>query len=127
MLMFSRLWNRIGDRWLVSRSASNMFGAAAILIVVVTALLAFNMAQDTGLLSEVFWAVAGVLSGLGAFFIWSGMWRFWSRLDQSSRFARRVWFVTLLIGLWYGAVLYFVLVYMRSPRTSFAENRGDAP
>jgi hypothetical protein len=127
MLMFSRLWNRIGDRWLVGRSASNMFAAAAILVVLVTALLAFNMAQDTGLLSEVFWAIAGVLSGLGAFFIWSGMWRFWSRLDQSSRFARRVWFFMLLIGLWYGAVLYFVLVYMRSPRTSFAEHRGDAP
>ena len=124
--MFSRFWNRIGDRWLVSRYASNMFAAAAILIVLVTALLAFNMAQDTGLLSEVFWAIAGVLSGPGAFFIWSGMWRFWSRLDQSSRFARRVWFFMLLIGLWYGAVLYFVLVYMRSSRTSLAENRGNA-
>jgi hypothetical protein len=31
MLMFSRFWNRIGDRWLVGRSASNMFAAAAIL------------------------------------------------------------------------------------------------
>jgi hypothetical protein len=127
MVVFSRLCNRIGDRWLVSKSASNMFAAAAILIVLVTALLAFNMAQDTGLLSEIFWAIAGVLSGLGAFFIWSGMWRFWSRLDQSSRFARRIWFFMLLIGLWYGAVLYFVLVYMRSSRTSFAENRSDAP
>ena len=124
--MFSRLWDRIGDRWLVSRYASGMFAVAAILIVLVTALLTFNIAQDTGLWSDAFWAIAGVLSGLGAFFIWSGMWRFWSRFDQSSRFARRIWFFVLLIGFWYGAVLYFAIVYIRSSRTRFAENRSDA-
>jgi hypothetical protein len=124
--MFSRLWGYVGDRWLVSRSASTMFAATAILIVSVTLLLALNVTRDTGPSSDVLWAIAGVLSGLGAFFIWSGMWRFWNRLDQSSRSARRLWFFVLLIGFWYGAILYFVFVYLRSVRTPLAEKRSDA-
>jgi hypothetical protein len=126
--MFPRLWDLIGDQWLMGKTAPRIFAIAAILTVVVPTLVAFDVLQDTGALSQVFWAIAGVLTALSIFFLWSGMWRFWRKVDQSSRFARRTWFFVLLFGFWYGAVLYFIFVYLRpSSRGLLIENGVDTP
>ena len=126
--MFPRLWNLIGDQWLISKAAVRIFAIAASLAVVVPALVYLDMVRDTGALSQVFWATAGVLTALSIFFLWSGMWRFWNKFDQSSRVARRIWFLVVLFGFWYGTVLYFIFVYLRqSSRALSFENGVDTP
>jgi membrane protease YdiL (CAAX protease family) len=104
-------WDRVGDRWLLSRIACALFIGASILIIVLTSLLALDVPTGSTAWSKTLWGGVGVLTGLSVFFVWSGMWRFWTKLDNSSRPARRVWFIILLFGLWYGAVLYFLCVY----------------
>jgi hypothetical protein len=126
--MFPRFWNLIDDQWLTGRTASKLFTVAAIFTVVVPTLIYLDIAQGPGVLSQVFWGIAGVLTAFSMVFLWSGMWRFWSKLDQSSRYARRIWFFVLLFGLWYGAVLYFIFVYLRpSSRRLLVESEVNTP
>ncbi len=55
--------------------------------------------------------IAGILS---LFFVYFGMWRFWIRLDQSPKWLKRLWFLVLLIGFWWGSVLYFTsAIYLK--------------
>jgi hypothetical protein len=42
------------------------------------------------------------------------MWHYWGECDSSSPAARRAWFFVLIFGLWYGAVLYYLFVYLPS-------------
>jgi hypothetical protein len=122
--VFSSFWDGVGDKWLVSRAAFASFACASVLVAFMTVALAFDFVRDTGTLTETAWGTAGVLAGVSVFFIWSGMWRYWTKLDRSSRFARRCWFVVLLLGLWYGAILYFIFVYIPyCVRASYAQGR----
>jgi uncharacterized BrkB/YihY/UPF0761 family membrane protein len=57
-------------------------------------------------------AIGGAAIAVSAFFLWGGMWKYWIVCDSSSQLSRRVWFVVLIIGLWYGAVLYYLFVYL---------------
>jgi hypothetical protein len=40
-----------------------------------------------------------------------GMWFFWVKCDPSSKRVRTVWFFILLLGLFYGAIFYYLAVY----------------
>jgi hypothetical protein len=111
--MFSFFWGHISDEWLVSRSALYIFTiAVAISFSIAPVMLGLVKINDFGLLSRIFWGTVGVLGSLGVFFLWSGMWRYWTRIDESSKTGRRFWFCILLVGLWYGAALYYGLVYL---------------
>ncbi len=39
------------------------------------------------------------------------MWRYWFRLDNSPPYLKRTSFILMLVGVWYGAVLYCYFVY----------------
>jgi hypothetical protein len=65
---------------------------------------------------NLFWGTAGVFTAVSVFYLWGGMWKYWIRLDLSSRAARRTWFLVLLIGVWYGGVLYYSFVYIPAIR-----------
>lgn len=56
-------------------------------------------------------SILGVLGPIALFFLWFGMWRYWVRIDSSKVYAKRLWFVVLLVGFWYGSCLYYFFVY----------------
>ena len=58
------------------------------------------------------WDILGIVEALGILFLWLGMWRYWSRVDDSKHSAKRLWFLVLLIGFWWGSVLYYFLSYL---------------
>jgi hypothetical protein len=54
--------------------------------------------------------VWGVYTGAGAMALWIAMWIYWARIERSS--ARVGWFLTLLIGTYYGALIYAIYLWM---------------
>jgi hypothetical protein len=81
--------------------------------------------NDFSLLSRVFGGIAGVLGSLSVFLLWSGMWRYWTRIDESRKAGRRFWFCILLVGIWFGAALYYALVYVPEVKRHWREqDRG---
>jgi hypothetical protein len=109
----SFIWRRISDEWLVGKKASVLFAVSSVLIAGMTAALFSDvLTQDSGSLITLFWCVAGSLCAVGIFFLWGGMWRYWMLGEPSNRAARRIWFLFLVVGMWYGAVLYYALVYL---------------
>jgi drug/metabolite transporter (DMT)-like permease len=113
----SFIWRHISDKWLMSKIASVLFAISSIVIAGMTAVLGSDVQiQNTGAFSAFFWAVAGSLCGVSIFFLWGGMWRYWMLGKPSNRIARRIWFALLVVGVWYGALLYYALVYMPAIR-----------
>jgi hypothetical protein len=55
-----------------------------------------------------------VLFAIIGFALWGGMLRFWSHWDSSARSARIATFSLLIGAAWYGAMVYFLLVYIPS-------------
>jgi hypothetical protein len=47
------------------------------------------------------------------------MWKFWIARNEGSRLHKRVWFVLLLFGVWYGALAYYLAVYLPNRRRAF--------
>jgi hypothetical protein len=113
-MILQRFWKRVSDEWIGSMAARLLFGAAAALIVIMTVSLHWAIPQNPGPFAKLGFGLGGILGGLSVFFLWSGMWRYWIRRDSSSRFVRRIWFVILLVGFWYGAVAYYLCVYLPS-------------
>jgi hypothetical protein len=110
------LWNKFRDDWLTTAQAARLFLLAALLVLALTAVLFGSI--DTTRMS--LWArlpvgVLGVLGPIALFFLWFGMWRYWARIDNSSRWAKRMSFIVLLVGFWWGSCLYCFFVYL--PRT----------
>jgi hypothetical protein len=55
---------------------------------------------------------AGATGALGIVFLLVGMWLFWLKCDASSKPWKTIWFFALLLGLPYGAVPYYLFVYL---------------
>lgn len=109
----SFLWRRISDEWLLSRSASVLFFLCSITILGMSSIFLTDFESRTfGLLGNVLLAVAGMSGAVSVFFLWGGMWRYWIGCDSSTSPVRRIWFLVLVVGLWYGAILYFGAVYL---------------
>ena len=123
-MILQSLWKRAGDRWFSTNEARIVFGAAAGLILAVTAVLWRGTPKNPAPAVNVGLGVLGVLAGLSIFFLWSGMWRYWIRCDSSRLLVRRIWFFVMLVGFWYGAVLYYICVYL--PRTTTRRQQGVA-
>ena len=73
----------------------------------------FSNFTPAGAVAQILVGAGGVLFAFSAFFVWGGMWRYWSINGTNSAAARRVWFCLLLFGVWYGAILYYSLVYLQ--------------
>ena len=122
----SFIWRRIDDEWLVSRSASAFFALSSVVIVGMTVVIFADVdTQALGSVGNALLGIGGVFATVGVFFLWGGMWRYWIRCDASSLAARRVWFFALAVGLWYGAILYYALVYVpRARRPQVKQTRS---
>ncbi len=100
------------DDRLISRRVSTLFLLSTILVVA-SVPLAEGWVDITKMS---FWmrlplTILAMFSAIAILFLWVGMWRYWIRLDDSSVWVKRVWFVILLVGFWYGSVPYYFLVY----------------
>ena len=100
------------DEWLLTRRAVKLFLAAAIILVVSTPLLwGLVDVKRMSFWTRLPWGCIGLLCPVALIFLWAGMWRYWIRLDDSTTWTKRVWFVVLLVGFWYGSFAYYFLVY----------------
>jgi uncharacterized membrane-anchored protein len=122
-MLLQSFWERVGDDWITSKPARLLFGVATSLIAMITFVPFVRVSRNPPPLGNILLGLIGVLAGLSVFFLWSGMWRYWIRRDASSRSARRIWFIILLVGIWYGAVVYYLFVYLPTTRV---EIRGRA-
>jgi hypothetical protein len=126
MIPFSFIWKRVSDEWLLSRTATLLFGMSACVVVGLTAVFIVDKipVNEPGIAINIFWGTVGVFGAFSIFFIWGGMLSYWTRCDSSTRVVRRLRFFLLVIGIWYGAVLYYLLVYIRDARVN---NRSGIP
>lgn len=107
------IWSWFKDEWLVKRSAAKLFFASALLVLTLIPL--FFGKVDTSRMSfwaRLPWGILWTLAPIAVFFLWAGMWRYWVRIDNASRWTKRIWFVVLLIGFWWGSCLYCFFVYL---------------
>src|SRR5271170_6415487 len=91
----SFIWRRIGDRWLVSKSASAAFAVSALVILGMTVAIITTEPQSLGSVIQFFLGIGGILAAVSVFFLWGGMWHYWGKCDRSSLTARRLWFFAL--------------------------------
>ena len=56
-------------------------------------------------------AIVGAAGAIGGLLLYVTMWFYWARIDSSSVWKKRIWFLVLLLGLWYGSCLYYFTVY----------------
>jgi hypothetical protein len=124
----SFIWRHISDEWLLSKTASRLFAVSSILVVTITFfLLVVGNLQDFDPVSRLLLDCWGALGAASIFFLWGGMWKYWINRDPSERIVRRIWFVVLLFGVWYGAVLYYLFVFLpKTKRDGFKPTRRTA-
>lgn len=118
------LWpprNLLRDEWLVSTQASRLFLIAALCVI---ALLPFFLGlvdpDQMSFWRRLPWGLLGIVGPVSIFFLWIGMWRYWIRIDDSSVWSKRGSFLLLLLGVWYGATIYYFFFYL--PQTSQKRN-----
>jgi hypothetical protein len=101
-----------GDDWFVSRQAAVLFFLGAVCVAFATPVF-----LGLGGATVYSWMgpardFAGGLMAVGTLFLWLGMWRYWVRIDRSRPWMKRIGFFLLLIGFWYGSVIYYALFYI---------------
>jgi hypothetical protein len=120
--MFSFIWNKLSDEWLGTSRASLLFIACSVFtLALIPVFLGLISGKGGSLLFQACWGSIGVLGAPATIFLWIGMWKYWARVDRSRRLVKRFWFIVLLVGFWYGSVLYCYFVYL--PRTLGARGR----
>ena len=119
----ARLFNLFKDEWLVTRQASVLFFLSTLCVVIYT--FAFSRLDLTmmSFWNRLPWGILVLLGPIAIVFLWLGMWRYWVRIDGSSVWVKRLWFLALLFGMWYGACLYYLVVYL--PQVLF-KRRAEA-
>jgi hypothetical protein len=108
------IWTWFKDEWLITRQAAKLFFTSAILVLAsVPVVLGWKIdIEKMSFWPRVPFAIYFVLLPIAIFFLWFGMWRYWVRIDHASRRDRRMWFVILLVGFWWGSCLYCLFVYL---------------
>ncbi len=113
--IYAGLWDVLDlfpDDWLVTRRAGKLFLSSAIFMLLLTA---FFLSSFTALHFSS-WAklsldLVGMVGVFSSLFLWLGMLRYWIQIDGSPKWAKRLTLVVMVLGLWYGACLYFFIVY----------------
>ncbi len=113
----------VSDSWLISPTAKKMYVAGAVLTIIFLGLLTtivFATALAGGTLAESPVLASALktllfMSILGAALLWMGMWYFWYRFHKGSDMNKALWAALILVSGPIGALLYFLIVYLRSP------------
>ena len=102
------------DDWIVSVIAQRLFLVSTLLVFALTPLFLGQIdVSHMSFSGRLPWGILAIIGPVGMFFLWLGMWRYWARIDDSRQGSKRLWFLVLLIGFWYGSCLYFYFVYCR--------------
>jgi hypothetical protein len=123
-----RLWKHVTNEWFYTKSAVWVFSISAALVVLSMAFgwsLEFvpESARDSltrafanpSLTAQLGFGLTGISLGLARLVVFVGMFRFWAVCDRSSRMARRIWFVIMIVGfvgISFGTALYCFAVYV---------------
>jgi len=107
------LWNLFDDDWLGTRRAATWFFVASV-VAVPTYAVTLGLVETSRLKSadHFIWSLLVIPGVLSLFFVWMGMLRYWARRDQSAKWIKRLWFVVLVGGFWYGGALYCWFAYL---------------
>jgi hypothetical protein len=122
--MFDPIWwlrSWMTDDWLRSKRAERyfIFCIVATLALTLYAYTANYVLSSGDLHGYVYWALEiavdtlVALGVIGQITLWLDMWRYWVRLDNSNPGTKKIWFVVLLLGLWFGGIVYCLAVYRR--------------
>jgi len=57
--------------------------------------------------------ICGAYAGIGAVCLYMTMWIYWIAVERSSALARIGWFLALLFGLHYGALIYAIIIWRK--------------
>jgi hypothetical protein len=101
------------ERFFFNKQVAILFGFMALLTIM--AIVIHRTDFDAYRLDHretVILSICGASAAFGAFSLWAGMWIFWITCDDAPKKLRALWFFVLLIGLFYGAVLYYLLAYL---------------
>jgi hypothetical protein len=114
----SFVWKWLGNEWFVTEKASVLFAISSLLTLLLTVVLYIGVPSPSTLstVSNILYGVVGFVCPLAMFFLWGGMLRYWTTGEPSNRAARRFWFIVLILGMFYGATLYYAFVYMPTVR-----------
>jgi hypothetical protein len=107
------LANRFDVEWLLTSQAAKCFFISSLVVIAFTPLfLGHGITLHPPAWLNLLTIVLVTVGPFAIFFVWFGMWRFWSRLDTSSDRKKRFWFIILLIGFWWGSCIYCWCVYL---------------
>lgn len=104
-------WPRI----LFAPSAPYLLGVASVLSIWLIILVYFEPSPATSV-GNVFFGVTGAAAAVGFFALLVPMWFFWLRCDHQPRWRKAVWFFLLLFGVSFGAIPYYLAVYLPAVR-----------
>jgi peptidoglycan biosynthesis protein MviN/MurJ (putative lipid II flippase) len=115
-------------RLLYNWRAVILLGISAFLSVG-TILLLWSLKLHLVELSQPEWealSFAGAAGALGIASLLVGMWLHWIKCDASSRRWKTIWFFALLLGMPYGAVPYYLFVYLPAVMRELQNLKGAA-
>jgi hypothetical protein len=129
MLGSNWFWNRVSYKWMVSTQAACLFGLASIFICLLTAFWfgALEPNEVSGLAKQIVWGLFGVFGPLSVVVLWTGMRRYQTlREIRDVELAGKSKLVHLLlgVGIWYGAMIYYFVVYLPARRILNTERFG---
>ena len=115
------------NRALLSRTAAILLGFAAVLSVCAIMLRYWDFDwYQLSIVQREALSWGGAAAAVGVATLLLGMWLFWVKCDRSSERARRIWFFVLLIGLPFGALPYYMFVYLPAVRRHQLEPGGGS-
>ena len=98
--------------WLISRLSTALFFVSAVLVIAMTPVFLGLDTTKMTFWQRLPWGILGIVGPLGIIFLWLGMWRYWVRLDNSKVWIKRISFIVLLLGFWWGSCLYYFFAYL---------------
>jgi hypothetical protein len=94
--------------WAISLAAFTLLG---ITVWIIRGQPDHNLLDGFPSFVSVLLGVWGGYTGIGAMLLWIAMWMYWARLERSSAGVRTGWFLALLFGMYYGALIYAFCVW----------------
>jgi tetrahydromethanopterin S-methyltransferase subunit C len=127
------IWNRITDDWFHSKRAMALFAIAATIAVLGFAFGELGPKQvnvPNALTAQVAVSLVAVMWAFSSLAIIVGMFRYWAKLDRSSRMVRRIWFAVMILGLaglGFGCAVYCMAVYLPQTLRNLAATEKVIP
>ena len=111
------VFTSFSDGWLISSQARKVFSVSALFTLALTVLLFSHIdIREPNLAERIVLGILGVIGSAAILFLWAGMCRYWSRFDDSGRWLKWLWLVSLLLGFPWGSCVYFLLVFFCGKR-----------